>query len=62
MRLYVCARTFSFFLGEKLGCFALSEPGNGSDAGAASTTATSDGEHWVCVFVCVCVCVYNRHC
>jgi butyryl-CoA dehydrogenase len=26
--------------GEKLGCFALSEPGNGSDAGAASCTAT----------------------
>ena len=25
--------------GEKLGCFMLSEPGNGSDAGAASTTA-----------------------
>ena len=25
--------------GEKLGCFGLSEPGNGSDAGAASTTA-----------------------
>ena len=24
--------------GEKLGCFGLSEPGNGSDAGAASTT------------------------
>ena len=33
--------------GEKLGCFALSEPGNGSDAGAASTTATADGDHWV---------------
>jgi butyryl-CoA dehydrogenase len=26
--------------GEKLGCFALSEPGNGSDAGAAACTAT----------------------
>jgi butyryl-CoA dehydrogenase len=26
--------------GAKLGCFALSEPGNGSDAGAASCTAT----------------------
>ncbi|KAK7588266.1 hypothetical protein V9T40_005511 [Parthenolecanium corni] len=25
--------------GQKIGCFALSEPGNGSDAGAASTTA-----------------------
>ncbi|XP_064620971.1 short-chain specific acyl-CoA dehydrogenase, mitochondrial-like [Lineus longissimus] len=30
-----------------VGCFALSEPGNGSDAGAASTTATLDGDHWV---------------
>ncbi|KAJ0411558.1 hypothetical protein ATCC90586_001153 [Pythium insidiosum] len=28
-----------FATGEKLGCFGLSEPGNGSDAGAASTTA-----------------------
>lgn len=25
----------------------LSEPGNGSDAGAASTTATDGGDHWV---------------
>lgn len=25
----------------------LSEPGNGSDAGAASTTARDDGSHWV---------------
>ncbi|TGZ37994.1 short-chain specific acyl-CoA dehydrogenase, mitochondrial [Temnothorax longispinosus] len=32
-----------FTSGEKIGCFALSEPGNGSDAGAASTTAKSDG-------------------
>jgi len=33
----------------KLGCFGLSEPGNGSDAGAASTTATpsDDGESYV---------------
>lgn len=29
-----------FTSGENVGCFALSEPGNGSDAGAASTTAT----------------------
>ena len=29
-----------FASGGKLGCFALSEPGNGSDAGAASCTAT----------------------
>jgi len=28
--------------GEKLGCFGLSEPGNGSDAGAATTTAVQD--------------------
>ncbi len=33
--------------GQKLGCFALSEPGNGSDAGAAKTTAVEDGDHWV---------------
>ncbi|CAL1685501.1 unnamed protein product [Lasius platythorax] len=32
-----------FLTGEKIGCFALSEPGNGSDAGAASTTAKADG-------------------
>lgn len=38
-----------FASGEKLGCFGLSEPGNGSDAGAASTTATlsGDGQEWV---------------
>lgn len=30
--------------GERVGCFALSEPGNGSDAGAASTTAVLKGE------------------
>lgn len=28
--------------GEHVGCFMLSEPGNGSDAGAASTTARTD--------------------
>lgn len=33
--------------GEKIGCFALSEPGNGSDAGAASTTANLKGDKWV---------------
>jgi butyryl-CoA dehydrogenase len=31
----------------KIGCFGLSEPGNGSDAGAATTTATLDGDEWV---------------
>ena len=30
--------------GERLGCFALTEPGNGSDAGAARTTAKRDGD------------------
>lgn len=29
-----------FLTGERVGCFMLSEPGNGSDAGAASTKAT----------------------
>ncbi|KAJ1453551.1 acyl-CoA dehydrogenase [Pelagophyceae sp. CCMP2097] len=33
--------------GSKLGCFGLSEPGNGSDAGAASTTAVDNGSTWV---------------
>ncbi|RZF41205.1 hypothetical protein LSTR_LSTR011586 [Laodelphax striatellus] len=32
-----------FTTGEKVGCFALSEPGNGSDAGAASTVAKQSG-------------------
>merc|ERR1719383_427870 len=32
--------------GDKIGCFALSEPGNGSDAGAASTTATKTAGGW----------------
>jgi len=30
-----------------IGCFCLSEPGNGSDAGAASTTAIKDGDEWI---------------
>lgn len=33
--------------GEKVGCFALSEPGNGSDAGAAATTAVDKGGHYL---------------
>ncbi|XP_058454436.1 short-chain specific acyl-CoA dehydrogenase, mitochondrial-like [Malaya genurostris] len=33
--------------GRQIGCFALSEPGNGSDAGAASTTAVLSGDRWV---------------
>jgi len=36
-----------FVSGDKIGCFCLSEPGNGSDAGAASTTARDEGDHWV---------------
>jgi len=36
-----------FASGEKIGCFGLTEPGNGSDAGAASTTAVEDGDAWV---------------
>ncbi|MBN3306829.1 ACADS protein, partial [Amia calva] len=36
-----------FTTGEQVGCFALSEPGNGSDAGAAATVARRDGEEWV---------------
>jgi butyryl-CoA dehydrogenase len=35
-----------FASGQKLGCFALSEPGNGSDAGAASCTAVMVGDEW----------------
>jgi butyryl-CoA dehydrogenase len=33
--------------GLKLGCFGLSESGNGSDAGAATVTATKDGDSWI---------------
>jgi len=38
-----------FVTGDKVGCFCLSEPGNGSDAGAASTTAkqVEEGGAWV---------------
>lgn len=36
-----------FISGEQIGCFALSEPGNGSDAGAAATTAKVAGDHWI---------------
>jgi len=37
------------FTSDKIGCFGLSEPGNGSDAGAASTTAklSDDGTEWI---------------
>jgi alkylation response protein AidB-like acyl-CoA dehydrogenase len=33
--------------GEKLGAFALTEPGSGSDAGSLRTTAIPDGDGWV---------------
>ncbi len=33
--------------GEKLGAWALTEPGSGSDAAALKTRATFEGEHWV---------------
>lgn len=33
--------------GKHIGCFLLSEPGNGSDAGAASTTAVDAGDHFI---------------
>ncbi|XP_046963955.1 short-chain specific acyl-CoA dehydrogenase, mitochondrial [Vanessa cardui] len=36
-----------FCTGDIVGCFALSEPGNGSDAGAASTTAKTKGDSWI---------------
>ena len=32
--------------GDQIGCFGLSEPGNGSDAGAASTTAVRSPNGW----------------
>lgn len=35
-----------FTEGERVGCFALSEPGNGSDAGAASTVAHLIKDNW----------------
>lgn len=36
-----------FVDGTRIGCFALSEPGNGSDAGAASTTAILKGDQYI---------------
>jgi alkylation response protein AidB-like acyl-CoA dehydrogenase len=33
--------------GEKLGCWGLTEPGSGSDAGGARTMAVREGESWV---------------
>lgn len=36
-----------FAAGQKLGCFALSEPNNGSDAAAMSTVAKPDGDYYI---------------
>ncbi len=33
--------------GERLGAWALTEPGSGSDAGALQTTAVRKGDHWI---------------
>ena len=44
MNIYVIVYSAS---GEVLVCFMLSEPGNGSDAGAASTVATESGDHFI---------------
>ncbi len=33
--------------GEWVGCYSLTEPGSGSDAGAARCMAVADGDHWV---------------
>lgn len=33
--------------GEWIGCWSLTEPGAGSDAGGTRTTAVRDGDHWV---------------
>lgn len=35
------------FTGDALGCFALTEPDSGSDAGSAKTEAVLDGDHYV---------------
>ena len=58
--------------GEAVGCFALSEPGSGSDAAGMKTTAVRDGDGWVIngsknfitnapkAAVCVCFAITNR--
>jgi hypothetical protein len=33
--------------GERVGCWGLTEPGSGSDAGGMRTTAVRNGDHWV---------------
>jgi acyl-CoA dehydrogenase len=37
----------SLAAGEKLGCYALTEPGAGSDAGSIQTRAKLDGDHYI---------------
>jgi butyryl-CoA dehydrogenase len=49
----------------KIGCYALTEPGNGSDAGAASTTAVLDGDDYIingtkAWYVHYCTVLYNN--
>lgn len=36
-----------FARGERIGCFCLSEPGSGSDAGSLGTTAVRDGDDYI---------------
>ena len=36
-----------FARGERIGCFCLSEPGSGSDAGSLRTTAVRDGDDYI---------------
>lgn len=45
----ICTNGDANGLGMNIGCFGLSEPGNGSDAGAATTTAvlSEDGTEWI---------------
>lgn len=38
---------FPYTSGSHIGCFGLSEPGNGSDAAAAQTTAKLEGDTWI---------------
>ncbi|MEZ4268674.1 MAG: acyl-CoA dehydrogenase [Myxococcota bacterium] len=58
--------------GELLGCFALSEPGTGSDAAAQTCTAVRDGDDWIIngtknwitngpqADVCILICMNDR--
>eukprot|EP00961_Rhodomonas_salina_P281654 3805666-Rhodomonas_salina.1 len=44
------------------GCFALSEPSTGSDAGAQTCTATKDGDGWVSLSPLSCYCSPKPRC